>query len=76
MKEINFRQVDLTQENKHSGPLRLLQNPVYLRFAGDLFPQPGCGSFSDDRYLEIAAESNERLSEEFSRARCVENMYL
>ncbi|KAJ6112321.1 hypothetical protein N7523_008382 [Penicillium sp. IBT 18751x] len=28
------------------------------------------------KYLEIAAESNERFSEEFSRARCVESMYL
>lgn len=40
MKEINFRQVDRGQKYRHSRPLSLAHNLVYLRFARDIFPQP------------------------------------
>jgi hypothetical protein len=49
MKEIDFRQINSTQENRHSRSLGLVQHSIHLRFAGNFFPQPHSGAFPDNR---------------------------
>jgi hypothetical protein len=48
VKEINFRQVDRTQENRHSGSLRLLQN------IDRCTPLGGCGAYGAPFKLSCA----------------------